>query len=143
MFIGTICYDDCCHLKRYACNPCRSSLTTTARRISAMNFAIDRMHFKGHIDPWCRETCDPNKFKELDKVSLVSTSAQLSLSCMHTLCITILYIYHHFSNNHVYILLCAQVNTEVCEQTFSWLSQYAKITRHMNREHFLFYILYC
>ena len=66
--LGTICYDDGCHLKRYACNPVRSALTTTSSNISAMNFAIDRMHFKGHIDPWCRENSDPNKFKELDKV---------------------------------------------------------------------------
>ena len=66
--LGTICYDDGCHLKRYACNPVRSTLTTISSRISAMNFAIDRMHFKGHVDPWCHENCDPNKFKELDKV---------------------------------------------------------------------------
>ena len=66
--LGTICYDDGCHLKRYACNPVRSALTRTSSRISDMNFVIDRMHFKGHIDPWCCENCDPNKFKELDKV---------------------------------------------------------------------------
>ena len=38
--------------------------------------------------------------------------------------------------------LYMQVNTEVCEQTFSWLSKYSRITRHMNRERFLFYLLY-
>ena len=65
---GTICYDDGCHLKKYAINPARSTLTVTASRIASMNFAIDRMHFKGHIDPWCHEHCDPNKLKELEKV---------------------------------------------------------------------------
>ena len=35
-----------------------------------------------------------------------------------------------------------QVDTEICEQTFSWLSRYARITRHMNNSHFKFYILY-
>ena len=34
------------------------------------------------------------------------------------------------------------VNTEVCEQVFSWLSKYACITKHMNRWRFLFLILY-
>ncbi len=29
-----------------------------------------------------------------------------------------------------------------CEQKFSWLSRYAKITRQMKQEHFLFFILY-
>ena len=38
--------------------------------------------------------------------------------------------------------ISTQVNSEICEQTFSWLSRYAKITRHMNRERFLFFILY-
>ena len=45
-------------------------------------------------------------------------------------------------NLRKHILLCVQVNTKVCEQTFAWLSQYAKITRQMNRGHFLFYLLY-
>ena len=35
-----------------------------------------------------------------------------------------------------------QVDTEICEQTFAWLSRYARITRHMNNSHFKFYILY-
>lgn len=26
------------------------------------------MHFKGHKDSWCRETCDPSKFDELKNV---------------------------------------------------------------------------
>ena len=64
----TICYDDGCHLKRYACNAARSALTTTASRLASLNYAIDRMHFKGHIDPWCHNHCDPNKFKELENV---------------------------------------------------------------------------
>lgn len=44
--------------------------------------------------------------------------------------------------NNNCLFLCVQVNTEVCEQTFSWLSKYSSITRHMNRQNFLFYILY-
>ena len=35
-----------------------------------------------------------------------------------------------------------QIDTEVCEQTFSWLSKYAKMTRRMNRGHFVFFIIY-
>ena len=35
-----------------------------------------------------------------------------------------------------------QVDTEACEQCFSWLSRYAKITRKMQRSTFLFYVLY-
>ena len=65
---GTICYDDACHLKRYASNPMRSSLTDVATRISSLNFVVDRMHFKGHTDPWCHEHCDPDKLETLKEV---------------------------------------------------------------------------
>ena len=36
---------------------------------------VDKMHMKGHTDPWCKEHCDPSKFQALDKVSLTSQSA--------------------------------------------------------------------
>lgn len=36
---------------------------------------------------------------------------------------------------------CVQVNSEICEQTFSWMSRYAKMTRHTNRERF--FVFYC
>ena len=81
---------------------------------------VDKMHFKGHIDQWCKRVYNPYNFPELEKVKL-STIVQL-------------YFIGFFFN--------MQVDTEVCEQTFSWLSRYACITRHMNGQHFLFYIMY-
>ena len=49
-------------------------------------------------------------------------------------------------NNIVYkvpvAVLFQNVNTEVCEQLFSWLSRFAPMTKHMNRWRFLFLILY-
>lgn len=85
---GTICYDDSCHLKRYAANPSRCALTATASRLATMNYVIDRMHFKGHVDPWCHAHCDPNKLKELEKVcaqsSITTQVALLVLVNRHT-----------------------------------------------------------
>ena len=63
-----LCYDDGCHLRKFANNPVRSTLTDTTKRIAAMEIVIDKMHFKGHIDPWCRRNCNPNDFDELKKV---------------------------------------------------------------------------
>ena len=37
---------------------------------------------------------------------------------------------------YIYIIQCMQVNSEICEQTFSWLSCYSKMTRH---DRFLLY----
>ena len=64
-----ICYNYSCHLLKYAANKCRSNLTETAARLSNMKIVIDRMHFKGHIDQWCRENCNPDSVKELQDVS--------------------------------------------------------------------------
>ena len=42
----------------------------------------------------------------------------------------------------VIIVFCFQdVNTEVCEQLFSWLPKFSVMTKHMNRWHFLFIML--
>lgn len=44
-----------------------------------------------------------------------------------------------------FISLCSlpqEVNTEVCEQLFSWLSRFSYMTKHMNRWRFLFIMLY-
>ena len=55
-----LCYDDGCHVRKFANNPVRSTLTDTTKRIAAMEIVIDKMHFKGHINPWWRRYCNPN-----------------------------------------------------------------------------------
>ena len=42
-----LCYDDGCHLRKFANNPVRSTLTDTTKRIAVMEKFIDKMHFKG------------------------------------------------------------------------------------------------
>ena len=38
---------------------------------------------------------------------------------------------------------CSQeVNTELCEQLFSWLARFGPMTKHINRWRFLFIMLY-
>lgn len=65
---GYICYDDGCHLSKYATNPCRRDLTPITQAISQMSIVIDKMHMAGHVDAWCKENCDPRKFRDLDEV---------------------------------------------------------------------------
>ena len=69
---GFICYDDGCHLKKYANNPVRSAATPTAQRISSLTIAVDKFHFSGHTDTWCRQNCNPYSFKELNEVYTIS-----------------------------------------------------------------------
>ena len=72
--IGFVCYDDGCHLKRYACNPTRGTCTPTAERLSSLNIVVDKMHFKGHTDKWCMENCNPYAHEELNQVESMWTS---------------------------------------------------------------------
>ena len=67
---GIPVYDDGCHLRKFATNPVRSELTTTAQRIAKTRIVVDKMHFKGHIDPWCKSHCNPYDFEELKMVVL-------------------------------------------------------------------------
>ena len=69
MIIDFLVYDDGCHLKKFASNPVRSEVTDTTRKLSQMNIVIDKIHFKGHVDPWCKTHCDPHNFPELNGVS--------------------------------------------------------------------------
>ena len=32
---------------------------------------MDWMHIKGHIDLWCKKTCDPKLFPQIDKVNII------------------------------------------------------------------------
>jgi hypothetical protein len=68
--IDTICYDDGCHLKKYAENPVRANNTPTSSRIASCSIAVDKMHFRGHVDGWCQENCNPYKLKQLENVSI-------------------------------------------------------------------------
>ena len=68
--IGYICYDDSCHLKKYAMNPCRKELTFITKILSEMNITIDKMHIAGHVDVWWKRSCDPALYPELEKVSI-------------------------------------------------------------------------
>lgn len=69
-FIGFLCYDDGCHLKKFACNKQRRDTTATSKWISSMNIVVDKLHFRGHVDKWCHEHCNPNDFEDLNKVCL-------------------------------------------------------------------------
>jgi hypothetical protein len=117
-----LCYDDGCHLRKFATNTIRSQLTETTHRLANLNIVIDKLHFSGHVDRWCQENCNPHNISDLEEVK--STCILIKLMVLTTYNIIL------------------KVDTEICEQIFSWLSRYSRITRHMDRAHFLFYVLY-
>ena len=65
-----VCYDDGCHLRKYAKHPSRSLLTPQSTKLANTEIVIDKMHMAGHTDVWCHQHCDPKSFKELENVSV-------------------------------------------------------------------------
>ena len=66
IIVEFICYDDACHLKRFANNPKRVDLTEQTKQLAGiLKIIVDKMHMRGHTDSWCKENC---KFPQLEKV---------------------------------------------------------------------------
>ena len=55
-----------CHLKKYAMG--RKDLAPTAMRIASMPIAVDKMHFRGHVDEWCKKNSNPYEMEQLENV---------------------------------------------------------------------------
>ena len=66
----TLVYDDGCHLLKFATNPMRSRLTPTTLNIAKLRIVVDKMHFKGHRDKWCKAHCNPYELSHLDEVNV-------------------------------------------------------------------------
>ena len=66
--LGYICYDDGCHLRKYARNSCRCNQTSITKALAEINIVIDKMHMAGHVDKWCKANCDPQLYDDLKKV---------------------------------------------------------------------------
>ena len=82
--LGVICYDDACHLKRFAQNPIRCSKTDIASRICEMEILCDRFHFKNHVDGWCRTYCNPLKSETLKVQRMSFSKLWLKKQCLTT-----------------------------------------------------------
>ena len=77
-----VCYDDGCHLRRFARNPSRAYLTPISTHLANTEIVIDKMHMAGHTDAWCHQHCDPKLCRQLDNVSIML--AQLLQYLRHT-----------------------------------------------------------
>ena len=68
---------------KYAHNPRRKDITAISTFISKLNIVVDKLHMKGHTDPWCKANCDAKSFKELDKVGTCKSVIGLSQNEPH------------------------------------------------------------
>ena len=63
-----VCYDDGCHLRKFARNPARANISKESKLLSEKEIVVDKMHMRGHVDSWCKATCDPHLHSYLDNV---------------------------------------------------------------------------
>lgn len=85
-FLSTeyVCYDDGCHLRKYAQHSTRRNVTPTAQRLSNIEIVIDKLHMEGHTDKWCKDNCDPHLFRALDNVSTWMYFWTATMLCIDT-----------------------------------------------------------
>ena len=55
--VTLVIHDDACHLRKFCDKHAGSS--EVARRLAFPNvkYVVDRLHSRGHVDPWCIENC--------------------------------------------------------------------------------------
>lgn len=63
-----IIYDDACHLKKFCTNPVRSCITKVSKKLGEMDMVVDKLHFRNHVDKWCKENCNPYDRIDLEGV---------------------------------------------------------------------------
>ena len=105
---------------------------------------------KQSIQPFFFQGEHSKKLSNQENVlDLINTISAADITKYHITVKTTMVIKQHFIKYKIpitfskYLILAPQdVNTEVCEQLFSWLSKYSHMTKHMNRWRFLFLMLY-
>ena len=61
---GFVCYDDGCHLKKYASHRDRKMMTATAKQLAEINIVMDKLHFfKGTRTDGVTNTVTPTRLK--------------------------------------------------------------------------------
>ena len=51
-------------------NPTIKLLTPVAERLSAKDMVVDKMHFRNHVDRWCKANCNPYDRSDLEEVGI-------------------------------------------------------------------------
>eukprot|EP00732_Lithocolla_globosa_P000708 Lithocolla_globosa_v1_NODE_262_length_4766_cov_108.495648.p2 type:complete len:171 gc:universal NODE_262_length_4766_cov_108.495648:595-83(-) len=72
-----LAYDDGCHLYRFQKRRANRS-EFLCKLISQIIIVVDRMHFKNHVDSWCKQHMNPNKFEQLKGLNTQSSEQTFS-----------------------------------------------------------------
>ena len=113
-----VCYDDGCHLKNFARNPCRAHLTPISAKLASLEIVVDKMHI---------QTLGANNIMTQNYFRNWTMWANFNQSIL-----TLLHLHVHLT----YRLTQRSVNS------IFPLSKYSRMTRQMEKSTFLFFLLY-
>ncbi|KAK3261948.1 hypothetical protein CYMTET_29173 [Cymbomonas tetramitiformis] len=108
-------YDDGCHLHGFIHLAKRVQMWSGNvwwAALMTIKVFIDRFHHPNHVDAWCKKYMSPERADILPEMRGTNPDGSPW-----------------------------KVNTEICEQTFSWMRDYKSITSHMNEPRFKWFLL--
>lgn len=73
--LRVVVHDDACHLRKFATK--QQGQSTVARRLAFphVQYIIDKMHARGHVDQWCKANCHPEVPSNAEAIRGLKTPA--------------------------------------------------------------------
>ena len=73
--LRVVVHDDACHLRKFASK--HQGRSEVARRLAfpRVQYVIDKMHARGHVDKWCKENCHPDLPSNAEAIRGLKTPA--------------------------------------------------------------------
>ena len=73
--LALVIHDDACHVRRFADKHAHRSDLGKRLEYPTMKYIVDRLHAKGHVDPWCLANCHPDVPGNAELLDAFKTSA--------------------------------------------------------------------
>ena len=108
--LKVLVYDDVCHLVAFALKQKVRHQSATTEFFSQLKFAIDRFHFRNHVDQHCHENYNPKNVEELKSVNTVVCEELFTLINQYKNCRSMNQA--HFFMFHFYNLDLHNLNIE-------------------------------
>ena len=72
--INVVIHDDACHLRKFCGSYAQTSDFAKKLAFPQLKFVVDRLHSRGHVDPWCLQNCVASAPCNQDLIRGINTS---------------------------------------------------------------------
>ena len=81
--VKVVIHDDACHLRKYTTARAADGDMATRLAFPQIQYITDRLHAKGHVDPWCLANCAPTA--ECNRSVMENVNSQICEQCFSRL----------------------------------------------------------